>query len=248
MPNALVILAQTAGRPGDSALKVDSVLDFVVKGGPVMMAIVACSLLALAVIVERFVSLRSSSVVPADFLRGLQAFSTDRGKALEFCRANSSPIADILAAGLKRQVQGPEAMSKAIEEAGHREIIRLRHRMRVLGALPQVSTMLGLLGTIFGMIKTFQAVAASGQTLGKTETLAKGIFEAWTNTAAGLLVAIPVLIAYHTLLGKIDQRMVDLDRAATEFLEVPEPAPVREALRPVTPTVPEIPAAGVAAA
>jgi biopolymer transport protein ExbB len=138
---------------------------------------------------------------------------------MDFCLANGSPIANILAAGLKRRGQGVEATEKALEEAGHREVIRLRQRMRVLGALPQVSTMLGLLGTIFGMIKTFQAVAASGQTLGKTEVLAKGIFEAWTNTAAGLLVAIPVLIFYHMLLGKIDQRMVDLDRAATDFMD-----------------------------
>jgi biopolymer transport protein ExbB/TolQ len=79
--------------------------------------------------------------------------------------------------------------------------------------------MLGLLGTIFGMIKTFQAVAVSGQTLGKTEVLARGIFEAWTNTAAGLLVAIPVLIAFHVLMGRIDDAAVALDRTAGEWLE-----------------------------
>ena len=212
-------LLLSQAKPVESALKVDSVLDFVVKGGPVMMAIIACSLLALAVIVERFVSLRRRTVTPPDFLQGLQALSTDSTRAMDFCLANGSPIANILAAGLKRRGQGVEATEKALEEAGHREVIRLRQRMRVLGALPQVSTMLGLLGTIFGMIKTFQAVAASGQTLGKTEVLAKGIFEAWTNTAAGLLVAIPVLIFYHMLLGKIDQRMVDLDRAATDFMD-----------------------------
>src|SRR5262249_26668228 len=95
----------------------------------------------------------------------------------------------------------------------------LRHRMRLLSALPQVSTMLGLLGTIFGMIKTFQAVAASGQALGKTELLAKGIFEAWTCTAAGLLVAIPVLIFYHVLMGRIDGLAVEMDRVATDWIE-----------------------------
>lgn len=219
MPNLGLLLGQVPARPVESALKVDSVLDFVIKGGPVMMAIIACSLLATAVIVERFVSLRRRAVTPPDFLQGLQALAGDRHRAVDFCRANSSPIANILGAALKRQGQGMQATEKAAEEAGHREVIRLRQRMRVLGALPQVSTMLGLLGTIFGMIKTFQAVAASGQTLGKTETLAKGIFEAWTNTAAGLLVAIPVLIAYHLLLGKIDQRMVDLDRATTDFVD-----------------------------
>ena len=219
MLNIGLLLGQVVGKPGDSALKVDSVLDFVAKGGPVMMAIIGCSLLALAVIVERFVSLRRRAVTPPDFLKGLEAIANDSNRATDFCRANGSPIANILASAIKRRGMGIDAVAKAVEDNGHREVIRLRQRMRVLGALPQVSTMLGLLGTIFGMIKTFQAVAASGQTLGKTETLAKGIFEAWTNTAAGLLVAIPVLIAYHMLLGKIDQRMVDLDRAATDFVE-----------------------------
>jgi biopolymer transport protein ExbB len=79
--------------------------------------------------------------------------------------------------------------------------------------------MLGLLGTVFGMIKTFQAVAASSEALGKTEMLAKGIFEAWTCTAAGLLVAIPVLVAYHYLQGKIDALVAEIDRVAVEWLE-----------------------------
>lgn len=91
--------------------------------------------------------------------------------------------------------------------------------MRLLSALPQVATMLGLLGTIFGMIKTFQAVAASSQALGKTELLARGIFEAWTNTAAGLLVAIPVLIAYHMLMGRIDGAAAELDGLAVNWIQ-----------------------------
>src|SRR5262249_32083589 len=98
-------------------------------------------------------------------------------------------------------------------------LVRFRRRMRLMSALPQVSTMLGLLGTIFGMIKTFQSVAASGESLGKTEMLAKGIYEAWTTTASGLLVAIPVLVAYHVLQGKIDQSVADLDRAAVAWVE-----------------------------
>jgi hypothetical protein len=79
--------------------------------------------------------------------------------------------------------------------------------------------MLGLLGTIFGMIKTFQAVATSGQSLGKTEMLAQGIFEAWTCTAAGLLIAIPVMVAYHMLMGRVDMLMAQLDHVAEDFVE-----------------------------
>jgi biopolymer transport protein ExbB len=97
-----------------------------------------------------------------------------------------------------------------------------------MSVLPQVSTMLGLLGTVFGMIKTFQAVAASSEALGKTELLAKGIYEAWTATAGGILVAIPVMIAYHVLMGKVDARTTEIEKVATDWMEnggVPEEAP-----------------------
>jgi len=198
--------------------QLDSVWDFVVKGGPAMGAIIACSLVAMAVIVERAILLRRSAVMTPGLLEGLDAVAADKKRALEYLRADGSPAANILAAAVQRRGQRPEAVEKAVEDAGRREVMRLRKRVRLLGVLPQVSTMLGLLGTIFGMIKTFQAIAVSGQALGKTELLAKGIFEAWACTAAGLLVAIPIMIAYHVVLGRIDGLMVDLDRLAVDWV------------------------------
>lgn len=206
--------SQAAGIAG-----IESVWDFVVKGGPTILVIVLCSLTALTVIVERLIVLRRSAVIPTQFLQSVESAARDPQRALDLCKANDSPIANILAVIIKRRGQGEAAVKEAVRDTGSRVLVRMRHRMRVLSALPQVSTMLGLLGTIFGMIKTFQAVAASGQALGKTELLAKGIFEAWTCTAAGLLVAIPVLIAYHVLMGRIDGLMVALDKAADDFVE-----------------------------
>ncbi|TWT40000.1 colicin uptake protein TolQ [Phycisphaerae bacterium RAS1] len=219
--SAWLILAQTApvAAAPEAAFKLESVWDYAVRGGPTMAVIAACSLVALTVIVERFIILRRGRVIPAAFLPGLGAAGRDRKRALDYCRAANSPVGRVLAAAAGRIDEGREATEKAVDDAGRRELVRLRQRMRLLGALPQVSTMLGLLGTIFGMIKTFQAVATSGQSLGKTEMLARGIFEAWTCTAAGLLVAIPVLIFYHVLHGRIDARMVDLDQAATDWVE-----------------------------
>ena len=218
----VLFLAQSTPDPTsaiNSAGGIQSVWDFVIKGGPTMAVIGLCSLVALTVIAERLVVLRRRSVVPPDFVTGLNAIAGDRTKAMEYCRTNGSPAANVLLAALKRRGEAMDSVEKAVEEAGRRELVRLRLRMRLLSVLPQVSTMLGLLGTIFGMIKTFQAVAASGQALGKTELLAKGIFEAWTCTAAGLLVAIPVLITYHVLMGRIDALMVALDKAADDFVE-----------------------------
>lgn len=239
-PFDLWTLAQGATQPPVVAGAPESVWDFVIKGGPTMIAIALCSLIAVAVIVERLAILRRRRVIPPDFIAGLKAVWADRTRAIEYCRANASPAANILEAAIRRRGERIEAVEKAVEEAGRREMVRLRHRMRLLGALPQISTMLGLLGTIFGMIKTFQAVAASGQSLGKTELLAKGIFEAWTCTAAGLLVAIPVLIAYHTLMGRIDALIVELDQMAVDWVE--------EQRAPRIEAAPEAPPARVTAA
>lgn len=208
-------LAQTEALSGEG---IHSLWDFVTKGGPTMYVIMLCSLVALTIIVERSIILRRKYVVPSDFAAAIRGMGNDRARALELCDANGSPLANVIAAVIRRRGEGPASLREAVTGAGARELVRLRARMRILGALPQTATMLGLLGTVFGMIKTFQAVAASGQSLGKTEMLAKGIFEAWTCTAAGILVAIFVLIAYHTLMGKIDAVAVELDKAAEEFI------------------------------
>jgi biopolymer transport protein ExbB len=213
-----LLAAAPGGTPVVAGAELESVWDFVVKGGPTMAVIIACSLIALTVIVERLVVTRRGAVIPQRFLDALKDAWHDRERALALCRADGSPIARILTAAAERRPEGIGAVEKAVEDSGRREIVRLRHRMRLLGSLPQVATMLGLLGTIFGMIKTFQAVAASGQALGKTELLAKGIFEAWTCTAAGLLVAIPAMVAFQMLMGRIDARIAELDRAAEEWI------------------------------
>lgn len=213
--------AGPAGVPAsvDESIKIHSVFDFVTKGGPTMGAIVLCSLVSLTVIVERLLVIRRRAVVSPQFQATLGAVSADQARAIALCDADPSPVAKVLGAAIKNRGQGKDQIEKAVRSAGGRVLVKLRQRMRLLSALPQVATMLGLLGTIFGMIKTFQAVAASGQSLGKTETLAKGIFEAWTNTAAGLIVAIPVLIAYHILMSRIDAMAAALDQVASEWID-----------------------------
>lgn len=218
---------QPAVSPGD-ALQVGSVFEFLVKGGWAMIPIGACSLVALTIIIERALVLRKRRVIPRGLEARLREAGSDRSKALAICRSDGSPMARILAEAIKRSDEPQAVIEKHMEEAGGRELVALRRNMRLLSALPQVSTMLGLLGTVFGMIKTFQAVAATSEALGKTEMLAEGIFEAWTCTAAGLLVAVPVLVAYHWLMGRIDALTVEVDRTAAEWLEHQSTRPVVE--------------------
>ncbi len=223
----LSALAQDGGGsaplPGASTAQVSSVWDFVARGGPVMIPIALGSLIALAVIVERLVSLRRRAVIPPDFLPGLQNVMREtrgnRARAIEYCRESASPVAEIFAAGIRRLGESVELLEKHIQEAGERVVLRLRKYMRLLSVIASISPLLGLLGTIFGMIKAFQTVAASGEALGRTELLAKGIYEAMITTAAGLLVTIPVLIAYHWIAARIDLLVAEMDRMGVEFIE-----------------------------
>lgn len=215
-----------------------TIFELVMQGGLVMAPIAVCSIIALTIIVERIVVTRRSRVIPPAFLAALPERLEDKERVIAAAKANGSPIANIIAVAARRIDAPPAILEKRVEEAGLREVVVLRRRMRVLSALPQVSTMLGLLGTIFGMIRTFRAVAASGAALGKTELLARGIHEAWVATAAGLLVAIPVMIAYHALQGRIDSLVAEIDRVIRDWLDTWETRPAGPAPRTAQPAPP----------
>ena len=205
------------------SVEVQSVWDFVLKGGPMMIPLGFCSLLALGVIVERLISLRRSRVIPPGFLDGLAAQlngdSNGYDRATEYCRQNGSPIANILAAGMGSFSRSIEVIEKRITEAGEREMMKLRKYLRLLSVVAAIAPLMGLLGTIFGMIRAFQTVAVSGDAMGKTELMAKGIYEAMITTAAGLMLAIPVLVCYHWISAKIDRLVVEMDQLTVEFVE-----------------------------
>lgn len=213
-----------------------SVWDFVIKGGIMMAPIGACSLVVLAIVVERLLTLRRAKVNPPGFLAGVRAALTSGGaeEAMRYCRASATSIGAILCAGLRRAGGAEQVIEKQIADAGEREIAVLRKRLRALSLIAGVAPLLGLLGTIFGMIKAFQTVAVSGEALGRTELLAGGIYEAMVTTAAGLVVAIPALVAYHWLSARVDSMVADMDRICVEFVEslvtpAPGPTPVSHA-------------------
>lgn len=216
-------LAMLAQSPGGESVAIQSVWDFVVKGGPMMIPIILCSLFALGVFVERVVSLRKSTVIPDDFFDSLNRIMRDRkqtnAEALAYCNKAETPLGEILAAGIKRLTDAPAMLEKHVQDAGERVVTVLRRNLRVLTVVASICPLLGLLGTIFGMIDAFQTVASSGEALGKTELLAAGIYEAMITTAAGLLVAIPVIIAYHYLTARIDALVTEMDRLTVAFVE-----------------------------
>lgn len=193
-----------------------------------MVPLALCSLVAMTIVVERLIVTRRARVVPRGLLESLTSLRHQPRQALAKCQADLSPLAAVISAALRTQRQGRAEQEKAVSEAGEREVRKLRHRMRLLSSLPQVATMLGLLGTVLGMIRTFTTIAASGDSLGKTERLAQGIHEAWTATAGGLFIAIPTLLAFHIIVGRIDAAAAALDSAATMWLEADSAAPAEE--------------------
>ena len=198
-----------------------TLLDWYWAGGVFMHPIALCSIIALAIVVERMIALRRSATAPADFVPGLKLrvrdVHTGRDAALAYCAAQDHALARIVAAGVRRAPRGLEAMEKAMEDQGASETLKLRRNMRVLYAIASVATLLGLIGTIQGMIYAFREAEAVGT--GKFAPLAKGIYVALVTTFAGLLVAIPVTVAYYFLAGRIERIVSRLNDEAGDFLD-----------------------------
>ena len=208
-----------------------SVFDLAVKGGIMMIPIAVCSLIVVSVIAERASVLRLAKIVPEGFEKRLKKAMGNGDaesvkKAREMCKKTRSPAGRVITAGLDKLGHRHEVVEKHMAAAGENEVYSMRKRLRALTVIAAVAPLMGLTGTIFGMIRAFQTVASSGESLGKAELLAGGIYEAMITTAAGLLVAMPALIFYHWLASKIERLTRELDRIAVGFVEryVLEPA------------------------
>lgn len=185
-----------------------------------MWPIVVCSILALAIIVERCLSLRRSVVAPQDLMSEIQGMTLgDRltNEQIDSVRETSA-LGQILAAGLSRQTQQAFLVKDAIEEAGGHVVHELERYLNALGTIAATTPLLGLLGTVIGMIKVFSAITAVG--VGDPQVLAGGISEALITTAAGLSVGIPSLMFHRYFLGKVNELTVAMEQDALRFMEV----------------------------
>ena len=185
-----------------------------------MWPILVCSVLALAIIVERCWSLRRSVVAPKDLMSHIQGMTLgDRltNEQIDAVRETSA-LGQILAAGLSRQTQQAVLIKDAIEEAGGHVVHELERYLNALGTIAATTPLLGLLGTVIGMIKVFSAITAVG--VGDPQVLAGGISEALITTAAGLSVGIPSLMFHRYFLGKVNELTVAMEQDALRFMEV----------------------------
>jgi len=194
-------------------------IDVLVAGGWVMPLIVACSVVALSISIERYLALDRSKVAPPHLLatvwRDLKQGELNAQKLAQL-RINL-PLGAILAAGIANRGQGRDVMKESISEAASHVVHDLEKYLNSLGTVAAIAPLLGLLGTVVGMIDVFTQITTVGT--GNANALAGGISEALLTTAAGLIVAIPALVMHRYFTGLIDTIVVDLEREAIKLVD-----------------------------
>jgi len=188
------------------------VLEILIAGGPAMIPILLCSAVALAIILERFWSLRRGTVVPPELGEQVLAWARTRKldpAHIETLRTNS-PLGEILAAALSVRMRARDGIKERVEDTGRHVVHRLERFLNTLGTIALISPLLGLLGTVFGLIRMFFAVMVSG--VGDPLKMAGGIGEALVCTATGLCVAIPAYFFHRYFRGRVADYVVEMEQ------------------------------------
>lgn len=200
--------------------------ELMTKGGPIMWPILLCSILAFAIVVERLVQLRREQIDTRAFMEQISK-SLKRNKvmeALEHCERTGGPIAGILRAGILKHDRPRNEIKDAIEDASIHEVPRLEKNLPLLATIAHISPLMGLLGTVTGMVAAFQVIESKASTVNPVNPgdLAGGIWEALLTTVFGLAVAIPAYVAYNYLVSRVDGFVLDMERSATDLLNILE--------------------------
>src|SRR5690242_16602772 len=198
--------------------------EIVRAGGPLMWPIILCSIAAAAIILERLWTLQDKRVLPRELTQKVwQLIESNQvnDKVIAALEQNS-PLGRVLAAGLANRHRSREAMMERLEDTGRHVIHELERFLNTLGTIAGISPLLGLLGTVTGIIKSFNAIQAGG--MGDPRALSGGIAEALVATAAGLCVAIPSLFAYRYLRGRVERIVVEMEKQAMRMADAVESA------------------------
>ncbi len=194
-------------------------VEIVKSGGYLMAPIIICAIIAMGIILERFWTLRQKRVIPEDLTS--QVWSWVKKDQLDQKQIQTlyqgSPLGQILAAGLINRSRERAVLKDSIEDTGRHVVHELERYVETLGTVAAVTPLLGLLGTVIGMVKVFTAITTHG--VGNPTVLAGGIAEALITTAAGLTVAIPALIAYRYYRTRVDKLVVDMEKEAIKLVE-----------------------------
>jgi biopolymer transport protein ExbB len=193
--------------------------EIVKAGGPFMVPIILCSIAAVGILLERLWTLQRKRVLPQELIKKVTQLADSNQvneKVIDALEKNS-PLGRVLAAALANRDRGREIMMERVEDTGRHVVHELERFLNTLGTIASISPLLGLLGTVTGIIRAFNAVMMGG--MGDPRMLAGGISEALITTASGLAVAIPSFIAYRYLRGKVERIVIDMEKIAVKFAD-----------------------------
>ncbi|MDP6491313.1 MAG: MotA/TolQ/ExbB proton channel family protein [Kiritimatiellia bacterium] len=189
------------------------------QGGPVLWIIMVCGVVALVVFIERSLHLHRARIRFEDFLKGIFNILRRRNieEALAICEETPGPVAYIVRIAILHRSADREAMRTAIQDAGSAEISRLERRLVIVATVAQIAPLLGLLGTVLGMVNCLLTLYASAPLVQSADILG-GVMHALLTTGAGLMVAIPCYVAFNLLVLKIDRLVLDMEMASSEIV------------------------------
>ena len=198
-----------------------SLFEIVAKGGFMIIPIVICSILSIAILVERLLALRRMQINARTFIMKIRGmvFNNQITEAIMLCKRTPGPVAKITKAALEKHERPRMEIKEAVESAGKVEIFNLEKNLGVLGTIAAIAPLLGFLGTVTGMIKAFMRIQSLGGNV-DANVLAGGIWEALVTTAAGLSVGIPTIIFYNWLQGKVEQFVFEMEDSSVTIVDM----------------------------
>ena len=196
-------------------------VDIIFQGGILMWPIMLCSIVGLAITIERIFALRRADIDTREFMDIMrQVLRQNRiREAIEICDETEAPVARIMKAGILKHNRSKDDIREAIEDAGRFEIPRLERYLSALATCANIAPLLGLLGTVSGMIKAFGQIQNKRGQVNPSD-LAEGISNALVTTAAGLTVAIPMLVIYNYFVTRVDNMIVEMELSSSELIEL----------------------------
>ena len=192
-----------------------------IKGGPLMILIGLCSVIAVAVFLERVFQFRRARIDTERFMNGIRNLLKKKSyiEALTICEETPGPVAAVLKSGILKHDHSKEQIKEAMENTSHYEIPRLERNLVILSTIAQIAPLIGLLGTVTGMIKAFMKIQEKAGFVNPGD-LAQGIWEALITTAGGLVVAIPAFVAFNYLAHRVNHFVLDMEKSSTEAMEL----------------------------
>lgn len=214
---------QADGKAAQELIPTNDVASIMRRGGVLMYPIALCSIILVAFVFERFASLRHGRVIPKPFvtrfLQQIRDRELDRDQALELCDQNGSPVAQVFGGAVRKWGRPSVEVEQGIIDAGERVTNGLRRYLRVFHGISTVAPLMGLLGTVTGIIHSFNDIATKAA-MGRPELLASGLSEALLTTAAGLFVAIPAMIVYMYFIGRVDRLIIEIDGLGQQLVDL----------------------------